>query len=333
MAAFNISQTNEGADFSVSVDEIDISRLTVPAAGRITAITFYAAVAGLQGQPVIYASTGTFGTVGSRLWYGSEMTIGSSASATVTANLDFVGAQEIFVGIHAKVNGATRGWNRSLYDKDGSGTLVDPAYYENAAYGTPPAGPIVGTQYTRALALRVLFSPTVSTDRTMIGDTLLDAATGTNYTVAANGLELRRVVFAGSTTINKIRVWATGYSAHASVKALIYGDTAGSPGARLAVGSVRAGLYPGGNDLVFASDQVLSAGTYWIGFVSDVSWIAEAIAGTVGAVTKRVAAGGYYASPPNPAPATAAASDTLTVAISTGAALSVRRRTGVCLPC
>jgi hypothetical protein len=326
MSAYNISQTPASTSFSVGANELDLTRLQVPAAGTITDITFYAHSTQMVGMPVIYSSSGSMGTTGSRLWYGTEVTVPANSSLTVTANHAIGSAQEIWVGFHNKLAGRSMGYARG--DKNASNVTTNCTYFTTSAYGTPPSGPLgAAANYANAVALRVLFQPTTDTDRgTLSGAT--DVAVGSaGWGVAADTISLRKVTLASAVSVNKLRIWCVRYGLNVSVKPVIYSDSSNYPGTLLATGSVVSGLYPGGNDLAFSPDVSLSAGDYWVGYIPNVAMTFEANSGTV-AATRYQTSAGSYTTPPTPAPGamTLSTSDTPAVGLSGGAAGRRHRR-------
>jgi hypothetical protein len=326
LSAYNISQASQVSvsSFNTGNGELDMSRLYVREAGTITTITYYAGGTQLVGMPVVYASSGSATGMGSLLWSSSEITISANTSTQVTANLAIGSAQEIWVGFHSKVLGTHAAYART--DKDGAGASVNPGLYKAATYGTPPAGPVTGaTSYNRAPALIVLFAPTIDTDRTWAG-AAAPTPTTTVRNSAANELALRKITFAGAVSVNKLRLWCENWALDTGIKPVLYADSAGVPGSRLALGSAVTGVYPGANDLPFSSDVALAAGTYWYGWIPSLSRNCEVASGLTDATSWKIVAG-QYTTPPNPAPASmSVGSQSLGVAISYSLTSSLRRR-------
>jgi hypothetical protein len=326
---YNISQALQvpAQSYSLSANELDMSRLQVREAGTITTITYYAGSTAMTGMPVIYASSGSATGMGLLLWSGSTTTVPASGYQTVTVNLAIGSAQEIWVGFHAQSAGVTQAYTR--LDKDAAAASVNPGLYKAATYGTPPAGPVTGaTSYAKAMALQVFFLPTVSTDRTWAGAEP-PISTTSQYTAMVDELNLRQITFTSAVWVNKLRIWSTTWRLDESVKPVIYAHTGGVPGARLALGSAVVGVYPGAMDLPFASEVALSAGTYWIGIVGNAQTILEVQTGLI-APTSYKAVAGQYATVPDPAPGSMAtatvASLGVAVSYSLSSAVTTRRR-------
>jgi hypothetical protein len=97
-------------------------------------------------------------------------------------------------------------------------------------------------------------------------------STGT-ITVGANGLQLRKITPPVNCTLNSVTIVPTATSASAKFKAVLYADSAGSPGALVATGTEVIGTTANTpRDMPFASGQALTASTsYWIGYIGDTS--------------------------------------------------------------
>jgi hypothetical protein len=323
MAAYNISHSIQVtiAGFNTGNGELDMSRLYVREAGTITTITYFAGGTQLVGMPVIYASSGSPTGMGSLLWSSSEITISANTSTQVTASLAIGSAQEIWVGFHSKVLGTHAAYAR--LDKDGASASVNPALWKTQAYGTPPAGPVTGaTSFNRAPALEVMFAPTTDTDRTWTGASA-PISTADVRLSATDELALRKITFAAAVSVNKLRLWSNAWALDTAIKPVIYADSAGVPGGRLALGPAVTALYPGANDLPFSSDVALAAGSYWYGWIPSLNQYGEVATGLTDATSWKIVAG-QYTTPPNPAPASmTVGSQSLGVAISYSLSSSV----------
>lgn len=333
MSAYNISQASQVlvSAFNTGNGELDMSRLRVREAGTITTITYYAGATQLVGMPVVYASSGSATGMGSLLWSGSEVTVTANSTLLVTANLAIGSAQEIWVGFHSKFTGTHAAYTRT--DKDGAGAAVNPALWKTQAYGTPPAGPVTGaTSFNRAPSLIVLFAPTADTDRTWAGASA-PISTADVRLSATDELALRKITFAAAVSVNKLRLWSNAWALDTAIKPVIYADSAGVPGSRLALGPAVTALYPGANDLPFSSDVALAAGSYWYGWIPSLNQYGEVATGLTDATSWKIVAG-QYTTPPNPAPASmTVGSQSLGVAISYSAAAIYSRRRPVIAVC
>jgi hypothetical protein len=90
--------------------------------------------------------------------------------------------------------------------------------------------------------------------------------------------------------------FSSGSTAGCNFKGLVYADSSGSPGARLGVGAATA--VPAGGGVIASSITLsLSAGSYWLGYVTD-SFQAEAEIETTGTLQRKE--GLTYASPADP---------------------------------
>lgn len=332
---YNISQSiqNSPSNFNTGNGELDMSRLYVREAGTIVSLTYFAGSTQLVGMPVIYASSGSATGMGSRLWYGTEVTVPVNSSLVVECNLAIASAQELWVGFHSKLLGTHVAYTR--LDVDGAGASVNPGLWKTQTYGTPPAGPVTGaTSFNRCPSLQVMFAPTTNTDRTLGGADAPNAATTTRLSLA-DELALRKITFSQTVYVNKLRLWSDHWALNCAVKPVIYADSSGVPGARLALGPAVTALYPGSNDLLFSSDVTLASGTYWFGWVPSVNMYGEVASGLTDATSWKIVAG-QYASPPNPAPGSmTVGTQSLGVAISysTTAVASSRRRSTILFPC
>lgn len=93
-------------------------------------------------------------------------------------------------------------------------------------------------------------------------------------TPGANQLALRKVTApTGGATLNSVTIIPHATSAAANYKAVLYADSAGSPGALLATGTQVTGTTADTTlTLPFAGGQALTTVTsYWIGFITDTS--------------------------------------------------------------
>ena len=90
--------------------------------------------------------------------------------------------------------------------------------------------------------------------------------------------------------------FSSATTAGCNFKGLIYADSSGSPGSRLGVGAATA-IPAGGGVIESTLSLALSAGTYWLGYVTD-SFQAEAEIETTGTSQRKEAL--TYASPADP---------------------------------
>jgi hypothetical protein len=261
---------------SSSTDKIAVSKFVASAGGKVTAGHFRAwlsASGSTLSKMVIYADSS--GSPGSRLATSDEITISSTVEDD-TQDYVFSGANQI------TITSGTTYWVGAAWDDPGTPNLVyshDGAstqrYESTATYGTPPNpfGTVSGTFTGPVDAWVDVVSGTgagtggggtttqlgKTTDGASSSASSADKTAVSKFTAAANG----------TLTAGHARVWlsATG---SATVKCVVYADSAGSPGARLAssnavtVTNTTEAL----KDFTFSgADQIaIASGTsYWIG--------------------------------------------------------------------
>jgi hypothetical protein len=126
--------------------------------------------------------------------------------------------------------------------------------------------PRIETQYPSSDA------QTQFTNGALIVGSAYSATNGTNAP-GANKLFLRTITPATNCTINSISCAPSAASGTANFKAVIYSDSAGSPGSLLSTGPAVTGTVAASIlTATLTTPQSLTAGTpYWIGFITDTS--------------------------------------------------------------
>jgi hypothetical protein len=97
--------------------------------------------------------------------------------------------------------------------------------------------------------------------------------------VALNFKQVRQITLSGSAAVSKLSMYLRNQNGSAQViRPVIYADSAGSPGALVAMGpeyTIPNGTAAGWFDMAFASNIELSSGTYYIGFIAGSTQSAE----------------------------------------------------------
>jgi hypothetical protein len=117
-------------------------------------------------------------------------------------------------------------------------------------------------------------APTATVQAASTSSTFGKTTIGANSDVAvANRKRVNRYVLSGNATVTKLSVYLqpTSVSGTQALEGVIYTDSSGSPSSLIATSNQltfastnAAGWY----DLTFATPPQLTAGTYWIGFMS-----------------------------------------------------------------
>jgi hypothetical protein len=136
----------------------------------------------------------------------------------------------------------------------------------------------------------------VSSDTpTSFGDTTNGSDT---LNVAANEACVGKFTLSEAADVTSVRIYCRAASGTANVKGLIYADSAGSPGARKAIGSV-VSVGPAPAAWYTSTVSVsLTPGDYWIGFVPESQVVLSE--DTVGGAQTSIKSSFTYASPPDP---------------------------------
>jgi hypothetical protein len=161
----------------------------------------------------------------------------------------------------------------------------------------PLTSPIIETQFENSDN-----SVTFTVGAGVLGDVGAPAyVTNSVNAPGANQLVLRKFTPSVGCTLASVGITPKATSAAAKFKAVLYADSAGSPGALTATGTEVVGATSGTSlSLPFASGQALTGGTsYWIGFITDTSLNIQQYDGTTNVGQKK--ANTYTSGAPNPA--------------------------------
>jgi hypothetical protein len=254
-----------------------------------------------SGHILLFNAAGTqIGTSVSTITAGAphyiEWSIAMSATGGYTIYLDGV---SILTGTGNFHGSANNFYNSILFQATGTGGAgtnfsVDDLYIDDGSGSPLLTSPIVQTQFPNS-------DSAVAFTQGAYAVGYWNALSNANATAPGVALGLRGFTCpAGGVTLNSVSFIPQATSAAAKVKAVLYADSAGSPGSLIATGTEVIGTVAGTVFTApFASGQTLSAGTaYWIGYITDTS-VVIAVGET--SLAGRAKANTYASGAPNPA--------------------------------